>query len=187
MTQEKTSQTKPSTADKKPKPPNYDPFVRHHVTVRAGVDGAFKTFVESFPSWWPHNYRCTKVGAPLGVDPRAGGRWYEIDEEGNEHTFGRLLTVDPPERLVIAWHLNGFGRIDPDNYSEFEVRFVPDGADRTRVEVEHTRFDRMGTKHAKRVRNGMDKGWPTILAALQERIDGGDADPMPPPPALAPR
>jgi hypothetical protein len=28
----------------------------------------------------------------------------------------------------------------------------------------------MGSRHAKRVRNGMDKGWPTILASFKEKI-----------------
>ncbi|MEU4642923.1 SRPBCC family protein [Micromonospora sp. NPDC023814] len=175
MTQEKTapaakSTTTKSTAAKKPKPPNYDPFVRHSVTVKADRKTAFTMFLEGFPEWWPNNFRTTKVGAPLGVDKK-GGRWYEIDEQGEEHTFGLIRKVDSPDTLVIGWRLNGFGRIDPDNASEFTVTFVADGQKKTRVDVEHTHFDRMGTKHAKRVRNGMDKGWPTILQSFQNKID----------------
>ncbi|GIJ34839.1 hypothetical protein Vse01_39870 [Micromonospora sediminimaris] len=174
MPQEKTASatrtaTKSTTA-RKPKPPNYDPFVRHSVTVAADRKTAFKVFLEDFPQWWPENFRTTKVGAPLGVDPKKGGRLYEIDEQGEEHTFGLIRTVDAPDTLAVGWRLNGFGRIDPDNASEFTVTFVPDGQKKTRVEVEHTHFDRMGTKHAKRVRNGMDKGWPTILASFEKRI-----------------
>lgn len=78
----------------------------HTVTFDAVSERAFKVFVEEFPSWWPHDFRYTKVGAAVGVDGREGGRWYEIDEEGDEQTFGRLLAVESPERLVIAWHLS---------------------------------------------------------------------------------
>ncbi|PZG24367.1 hypothetical protein C1I95_00120 [Micromonospora craterilacus] len=175
MPQEKTVPAKStaakSTATRKPKPPNYDPFVRHSVTVKADRKTAFKVFLEDFPQWWPKNFRTTKVGAPLGVDPKTGGRLYEIDEQGEEHTFGLIRKVDGPDTLAVGWRLNGFGRIDPDNASEFTVTFVPDGQKKTRVDVEHTHFDRMGTKHAKRVRNGMDKGWPTILASFQTKIE----------------
>jgi uncharacterized protein YndB with AHSA1/START domain len=157
----------------KPRKLTYDPYVRHSVTVNADPDRAFRVFVEDFPQWWPSMFRCTKVGAPLGVDPKKNGRWYEIDEEGNEHTFGRIRVLDRPTRLVIGWHLNGFGRVDPDHASEFEVQFVPDSRGRTKVMLEHTNFEEMGTKHAKRVRNGMDKGWPTLLNAFKEKIAEG--------------
>jgi uncharacterized protein YndB with AHSA1/START domain len=167
MTSEKTA------APRKPKPLTYDPFVRHSVTVNADRKTAYRVFLEEFPQWWPPMFRCTKVGAPLGVDPKEGGRWFEIDEEGTEHTFGRIQTVDVPNVLVVDWHLNGFGRVDPDNASQFTVKFVADGQKKTRIELEHTHFDRMGTKHAKRVRNGMDKGWPTLLQAFHDKIDEG--------------
>jgi uncharacterized protein YndB with AHSA1/START domain len=159
-----------TAAARKPKPPNYDPYVRHSTTVNVGRERAFKYFLEEYPSWWPPNFRTVKVGSPLGIEPKEGGRIYELDDEGNEHAFGQILTIEAPKRIVVAWRLNGFGRIDPDNHSEFEVRFVSEGSRRTRVEVEHTKFDQMGTKHAKRVRNGMDKGWPIILATYQEKI-----------------
>jgi uncharacterized protein YndB with AHSA1/START domain len=154
----------------KPKKLTYDPFVRHSVTVNAKPDEAFRIFLDEFPQWWPPMFRTVKVGSPLGVEPKEGGRWYEIDDEGGEHAFGRIKVVDPPHRLVIAWHLNGFGRIDPDHASEFEVQFTPSGANRTTVKLEHTKFDEMGTKHAKRVRNGMDKGWPTLLGAYKDKV-----------------
>jgi uncharacterized protein YndB with AHSA1/START domain len=170
MTEKKAAATKTATAKK----PNYDPYVRHSVTVPVDAKRAFKVFLEEFPSWWPPPFRTTKVGAPLGVDPKEGGRLYEIDEEGTEHSFGEIRVVEPPDRIVVGWRLNGFGRIDPDgNASEFEVRFVPQAGRKTKVEIEHTHFDRMGTRHAKRVRNGMDKGWPVILQGYVDKIGKG--------------
>lgn len=146
--------------------------VRQETTVPVGVEEAYRFFVEEFPAWWPRNFRTTKVGSPLGVDPRTGGRFYEFDDEGAEHTFATLLACEAPHRLEVAWHLNGFGRIDPDpeHATIFEVRFTADGPASTRVEVEHTQFARQGTRHARRVRNGMAKGWPTILTEYTTKI-----------------
>jgi uncharacterized protein YndB with AHSA1/START domain len=147
--------------------------VRHGVTVRVDAERAYHFFLEQFPSWWPHNFRTTKPGSRLGVDPREGGRFYEFDEHGGEHTFATLLACQSPRRLEVAWHLNGYGRIDPDpgHATIFEVRFIPEGATRTRVEVEHTKFERQGSQHARRVRNGMDKGWPTILSEFAAKVE----------------
>lgn len=147
--------------------------VRHGVTVRVDAERAYHFFLEQFPSWWPHNFRTTKPGSRLGVDPREGGRFYEFDEQGGEHTFATLLACQSPRRLEVAWHLNGYGRIDPDpgHATNFEVRFIPEGATRTRVEVVHTKFERQGTQHARRVRNGMDKGWPTILSEFAAKVE----------------
>jgi hypothetical protein len=129
-----------SPASRKPKPPNYEPYVRHAVSAEAGPQQAFEVLLQDFPAWWPHNFRCTKSA------PRQR------------------------RRLVIAWHLNGFGRIDPDNASEFEVRFTPDGATRTRVEVETPSSTGWAPGTRSGFRNGMDKGRPTILAAYTAKI-----------------
>lgn len=148
----------------------YDPYVRQSVTVKADADRAFRVFLEELPQWWPPVFRVTKEGAPLSVEAKEGGRWYEIDDDGNEHAFGRVRVMDSPKRLVVGWHLNGYGQVDPDHASEFEVQFVPAGATTT-VNLEHSKFDEMG-EHAERVRNGMAQGWPILMAAYQQRVAG---------------
>jgi hypothetical protein len=64
----------------------YHPYVRHSVTVDASPDKAFDAFLADLPAWWHPSYRTTKLGAPFGVDAREGGRWFEIDEAGIEHS-----------------------------------------------------------------------------------------------------
>jgi hypothetical protein len=51
------------------------------------------------------------------------------------------------------------------------VRFVPEGATRTRVEVEHRKFERHGDG-ADTLREGLDsrRGWPLILAELRRFV-----------------
>ena len=58
---------------------------------------------------------------------------------------------------------------DPARASEVEVRFVPEGEDRTRVVLEHRGLDRHGAGW-ERVRDGVDtdQGWPLYLARFGE-------------------
>jgi hypothetical protein len=84
--------------------------------------------------------RLNPTGAP-GANPRIGSR---------------LLDVISP-----TWQLEA----DPANASEVEVRFVAEGPDRTRVELEHRHIDRHGPGW-EAVHDGVDSGggWPLYLS-----------------------
>jgi uncharacterized protein YndB with AHSA1/START domain len=73
---------------------------------------------------------------------------------------------EPPDRVVFSWDIGPQWQIetDPDRTSEVEVRFVPDGPDRTRVELEHRHLDRHGPGWQS-VAEGVDgnEGWPLYL------------------------
>jgi hypothetical protein len=43
------------------------------------------------------------------------------------------------------------------------VRFFADTAARTRVELEHRNFERMGPAAGETMRKSVDGGWPTML------------------------
>ena len=68
--------------------------------------------------------------------------------------------------MVFSWDIGPTWQLEPNqaNTSEVEVRFVADGADRTRVELEHRNIDRHGPGWES-VRNGVegDDGWPLYL------------------------
>ena len=103
------------------------------------------------------------------IEPRAGGRWYEIGNDGTEKQWGRVLAWEAPERLLLAWQLNAEWTYDPDFETTVEVRFTADG-DHTIVEFEHRDLDRFGEK-AEEVRGGyetgMEGGWGQLLAGYQ--------------------
>jgi uncharacterized protein YndB with AHSA1/START domain len=143
--------------------------IRKTLTVRATPEKAFEIFTAGFHRWWPKTH---SIGdAPLKmatIEPRIGGRWYSLTEDGVEHEWGDVLAWEPPARLVLAWRLNGEFTYDPALLTEVEVRFAPVGDGETRVELEHRGLERFGdSEGAQAIRAGMDRGWGVILDAFQ--------------------
>ncbi|HEU5160912.1 MAG TPA: SRPBCC family protein [Streptosporangiaceae bacterium] len=149
--------------------------VRQAIVVPATPDHAFKVFTEHLGAWWPREYSIGAAEmADFVVEPTAGGRWYELGVDGTECDTGRVTAYEPPDRIVLAWHLNGNWQFDPDpdHASEVEVRFIPDGEGRTRVELEHRHFERHGAD-ASLIRSAVESrgGWGHCLAAFLVHLE----------------
>ncbi len=143
--------------------------VRRSVTVKAEPARAFQAFVGNIGRWWPRSHAIG--GKPLVdavMEPRAGGRWYEVSEDGSTCDWGKVLVYEPPGRLVLAWQIDADWKYDPDLITEVEVLFIPDG-EGTRVELEHRNIERFGSR-ATAVADmiGSDGGWPLILGLYAE-------------------
>ena len=106
------------------------------------------------------------------LEPREGGRWYERGVDGNECDWGRVLTWEPPHRLVFTWQINGGWQFDPDpaHASEIDVRFTANGPDETTVEVEHRNLDRLDGGQAINgaIRGG--GGWTLLLDRFAKSV-----------------
>jgi uncharacterized protein YndB with AHSA1/START domain len=98
---------------------------------------------------------------------REGGRWYERDTDGSECEWGKVLVWEPPSQLVLAWQITGEWAYDADFRTEVEVTFVPDGPNRTLVEVEHRGLEAYGDQ-ASDMRDQFNSpgGWPSLLEAF---------------------
>jgi uncharacterized protein YndB with AHSA1/START domain len=84
-----------------------NPAVRKTIVVNAEPEHAFAVFSQNMGQWWPKDHHIG--GSPIVaviVEPCAGGRWYEKDEDGSECNWGTVLVYEPPRRLVFSWHLN---------------------------------------------------------------------------------
>ncbi|XRQ08703.1 SRPBCC family protein [Actinomadura welshii] len=143
--------------------------IHQSITVPAPPDRAFRVFTHQFGLWWPREYSIGKAEmSDFVVEPRVGGRWYEVGVDGTECDTGRVTAYEPPGRLVLAWHLDGNWQFDPDpaHASEVEVRFTPDGDDGTRVDLFHRHFDRHGEGAAAvRAAVASTGGWGHCIAA----------------------
>jgi uncharacterized protein YndB with AHSA1/START domain len=150
------------------------PVVRHQITVAGTPDRAFEAFTQRLGEFKPPEHNLLQVPIVSTVlEPRVGGHIIDRGEDGSECRWARVLAFDPPGRLVFTWDIGPTWQVeDPEHASEVELRFVPDGPARTRVELEHRHLDRHGPGWPA-VREGVDgeQGWPLYLsryAALLE-------------------
>lgn len=143
--------------------------VRRYLVVRASQSRAFTVFTADMTRWWPPTHSILK--SPLKeyiVEPRAGGRWYAVGEDGSSCDTGYVISWQPPQSLVLAWQINAEWQYDPDLVTEVEVKFIAESADTTRVELEHRYLERMGEKAAE-ARKAVDSpgGWSAITEAFR--------------------
>jgi uncharacterized protein YndB with AHSA1/START domain len=145
-----------------------DTVVRKNVTVEVPAETAFRVFTEGIDRWWIRAHHLGQAELrQVVLEPWSAGRWYEIDVDGTECQWGRVLEWDPPHRLVLAWQIDATWHFDPDLVTEVEVRFVARGPDRTSVELEHRNLERFGDAHDT-MRTGFDApgGWQGLLDAF---------------------
>src|SRR5580765_5258300 len=87
-----------------------DLAIRKTIHVDASPERAFEVFTRRIGSWWPLETHSpgAMLGTPpaeLHLEPREGGRFYEVGD-GQERSWGRVLACDPPRRVVIEWNVN---------------------------------------------------------------------------------
>ena len=144
--------------------------VRSSVVVEAPLERAFSVFTDGIDSWWPREH--TIGEAPLAemvLEHRVGGRAFGRDVNGGECDWGRVLSYEPPTRLVVSWDINLQWKREEHaaRASEFEVRFIAEGPNRTRVELEHRKLERHGDGWEKmRDAVGSPEGWGAGLEAF---------------------
>lgn len=139
--------------------------IRRAVTVKASQERAFRIFTSDIGRWWPSTHHIGAAPYKANVlEPRQGGRWYEIGEDGSEADWGHVLAWEPPSRLLLAWQLDAQHRFDPALVTEVEVLFTPQDDGRTRVELEHRLLERYG-EDAQKVADsvGSPNGWGRVL------------------------
>lgn len=147
--------------------------VRKTVVVRASIETAFRVFTEGFDRWWPRSH---SIGAaPLKravLEPRVGGRWYGLLEDGTESDWGDVLAWEPPHRLLLAWRINAQWICDPELLTEVEVRFTP-VEDGVRVDLEHRHLERIGAASDPGVAAlGGPNGWGRLLELFRTAAEG---------------
>jgi uncharacterized protein YndB with AHSA1/START domain len=98
------------------------------------------------------------------MEPRVGGRITEVWEGGSEVSWGTVLALEPPRRLLLDWNPSRTRAVG----TEVEVTFEasPRG---TLVRLEHRGWERLG-EAADHVRSGYETGWPRVLLRLVEQL-----------------
>jgi uncharacterized protein YndB with AHSA1/START domain len=141
--------------------------VKQSVVVEAPIERAFKVFTEDFGSFKPpeHNLLGVQIAETV-FEPRVGGHIYDRGIDGSECRWARVLAYEPPKRVLLSWDISPQWQIetDPEKSSEWEVWFIAETANRTRVELEHRNLERHGEGWESE-RDGVsgDQGWPLYL------------------------
>ncbi len=155
-------------------------FVRRSVVVNGSPERAFAVFTEQLDAIKPREHNL--LGSPIVetvLEPHVGGRVVDRGEDGSECVWGRVLAFEPPDRLVFTWDIGPTWQLedDLDNTSEVELRFLPEGPDRTRVELEHRHLDRHGAGWES-LRDGVgdEQGWPLYLSRYAALVTESDAN-----------
>jgi uncharacterized protein YndB with AHSA1/START domain len=132
-------------------------------TIPARPERLFEAWTqpEQLRAWWgPRGVRCT--GAE--VDARVGGRYKIQNELPDGRTLvisGTFVSVEPPERLVYTWAIEGSGEGLETELVTVQFQAHPLGAE---VIVTHERIadDRARDQHA--------SGWQGCLDGLASHV-----------------
>lgn len=135
--------------------------IRKQIRVHCSAEHAFRVFALETDSWWPlpsHSLGGDRARS-CGFDPHAGGEVFETDADGGRSQWGRVLTWEPPERVVFSWFV---GR--PETTAQtIEVTFrESDGA--TTVELVHRGWETFG-RDAAQAHAGYESGWDEVFGA----------------------
>lgn len=132
------------------------------IRVKASPERSFEVFTTNLIRWWPPTYT---IGlSPMKeviVEPRVGGRWFEMGEDGSQCQWGDVLAWNPPDRLLLAWRISMQWQFDPALLTEVEVTFQDVGGGETEVRIVHSKFENYGAD-AEQAAQVFD-GWSTTL------------------------
>ena len=153
--------------------------VQKTIVVEASLARAFEVFTAGIDTWWPRTHHIGK--SPMKkclIEGRAGGRCYSQQADGTDCEWGEVLAWEPPHRFVMAWKITHEWGYEPDlaKASEVEVTFTDAGSCKTRVDLEHRYFERMGPSgEIMRTAVAAPGGWDTLLDLFAARLAGSPA------------
>ncbi|GLH77879.1 ATPase [Bradyrhizobium sp. SSBR45G] len=148
--------------------------VEKQVLVRAPIDHAFAVFTSGLTRWWPHTHGVG--GKPIArvlLEPKLGGRWLEVAEDGTQTVVATITLWEPPQRFVMLWQVDARWKPDAAMRSEVDVRFFAEGEEATRVELVHHKFETMGAEAGASMRRDVDGGWPGLLQRFTAEAERG--------------
>ncbi len=136
---------------------------RLDVPIDAGA--AYELFTTGIASWWPLDSHSVGGDSAANVvfEATAGGRIYEITDDGTEHDWGDVIDAEAGVRLVFSW----FPGRDRSVAGTVEVSFTPQ-AGGCRIGLVHSGWELLG-ENAMQARAGYDTGWDYVLL---ERFGG---------------
>lgn len=134
--------------------------LRFQFEVACDARHAFATWTARASSWWPRTHTVGQQDVvSIVFEPRVGGRIFERTRDGSEHEWGEITAWEPPSRLAYLWRI----ATDRAGATDVEIRFVELPTHATRIEIEHTGWDRLGVEQGGAWRSQNRVGWYGVL------------------------
>jgi len=145
-----------------------DLVVRKAVTVPLSQEAAFRLFTEGIGSWWPGVTHSVAESSAVEVvmDGGVGGSISERTAEGTA-LWGTITAWNPPVSFSTTWHPGH----DAALATQLSVRFVPEGPNSTRVELDHRGWEIHAAAAMGQVAS-YDTGWDSVLGQFVKRAGG---------------
>jgi uncharacterized protein YndB with AHSA1/START domain/DNA-binding transcriptional ArsR family regulator len=97
--------------------------------------------------------------------------YYRYAKDGDIAVDGEVIEIDPPNRLVISWHVRYDERATREAPSRVTFTLTGSG-EQTRLRVVHDEFPDDTVLF-----EGISEGWPWILSSLKSLMETGEALP----------
>jgi uncharacterized protein YndB with AHSA1/START domain len=142
--------------------------LRKTVVVPVGQARAFELFTAGVEKWWPlatHSVGLADA-VHLSIPSEIGGLIVETMRDGSTSSWGTVTEWDPPRSLSFTWHPG-----QPESWAgDIKVRFIPNDAGGTVVELTHSGWERRSDGAAARL--GYDSGWEVVVGAYGSAVLG---------------
>lgn len=141
--------------------PERAPDFVYTVYIAAGIDAVWNGLIdkELTKAYWGH-YNVS--------DWKAGSRWEHVrsDESGTVDIVGKVLEIDPPQKLVVSWSSPDDEGVDmKTSRVVYELQAL--GPD-TKLVVTHADLEEGSDMHS-----GVTQGWPAVLSNLKTILETG--------------
>ena len=151
---------------------NKDDRINIEMEIQLPREETFKRFITGLNSWWPKEYTWSgQVLEEIKIEPETGGKCYETGPYNFRCDWGRVMTYEAPDKLVITWQISP-ARVpepDPGKASEITVLFKELEPEVTGVEFEHGKLSKHGEgweEYYDAMKS--EQGWPYILNKFRE-------------------
>lgn len=143
------------------------PAVERAIDVRCSADHAFTVFTDRIADWWP--LATHSLGAGMAdhdavscvLEPRVGGRLYEVLDDGRELAWGAVVAWEPGAFVALDWNPSLVER----PFTRVEVRFTETGPEACRVALTHRGFEVW--ERPLETRESYEVGWAEPLGEFQ--------------------
>jgi uncharacterized protein YndB with AHSA1/START domain len=126
-------------------------------TVRCDPAKAFLVFTVDIGRWYPLAVASLNHAIDCRLEPRVGGRLYEIGVDGQETSWGHVLEWNPPHSLALSWKAH----CSDEEAQRIDISFraVSEG---TEVKLVHSGWEKLQV-NGSGLRDQYNQGWTEIF------------------------